>query len=446
MNDSTNNGSTDPHHWFHYYQQSNSPANPAAFASGGTGFGFSETNSTIVTTSFTTNNTSSPNNSTSLGSGDVNVQLNAQGKPIRRRSRASRRTPTTLLNASTTNFRSLVQQFTGCHNTKASSFGSQKGPVNLSFGNQNDHQIIGTSSRIAPVGSEYMYNQQQMNPVVQQHQGQQWQQQEMYDNSQINNNNNNMQSGGLDDFAIDDVSDLHELMDESSSFSTGDNNRDDMSGNTDFRSANMQTLKDSEMLRYFSEENPSFFVTLPRDDRDLREMKLPDNFVNSLRQSIPSKVILVLANGHETYVNFKKSEQSLCHMKEFDIDCREMEIVDEPVQLPVNLEVDIHNNENMTFTHVMTASNVDNTSHGVYIPSYIESPNGQWIAADMVNLRTAAGSWYVGVVKSGKMFRLSSGWNQFVRDNEISLHETFVFQLLEEDQAVVFLVTFPHRP
>ena len=49
----------------------------------------------------------------------------------------------------------------------------------------------------------------------------------MYGNSQINNNNfNNMQSGGLDDFGIDDVPDLHELVDESSSFSTGDNNRD----------------------------------------------------------------------------------------------------------------------------------------------------------------------------------------------------------------------------
>lgn len=225
MND-TNKASTDPHQWFHYYQQSNNTAaNPA---SGGSGFRFSETDSTIVTTSFTTNNmTSSPNNSTSLGSTDV--QLNPQAsssKPIRRRSRASRRTPTTLLNASTTNFRSLVQQFTGCHNTKASAFGSQKGPVNLSFGNQNDHQILGTSSRIEPLGSKYVYN-QQMNPVVQQHQEQQWQQQEMYQNSLMNNNNNNnMQSGGLDDFAIDEVPDLHELMDESSSFSTGGNNRD----------------------------------------------------------------------------------------------------------------------------------------------------------------------------------------------------------------------------
>ncbi|KAL9245931.1 hypothetical protein vseg_019526 [Gypsophila vaccaria] len=35
------------------------------------------------------------------------------GKPARRRTRASRRTPTTLLNTDTTNFRAMVQQFTG---------------------------------------------------------------------------------------------------------------------------------------------------------------------------------------------------------------------------------------------------------------------------------------------------------------------------------------------
>lgn len=34
-------------------------------------------------------------------------------KPIRRRTRASRRTPTTLLNTDTTNFRAMVQHFTG---------------------------------------------------------------------------------------------------------------------------------------------------------------------------------------------------------------------------------------------------------------------------------------------------------------------------------------------
>lgn len=52
-------------------------------------------------------------------------------KPIRRRSRASKKTPITVLQANANNFRTLVQQFTGCPGT-AISF---KGPLNLSFSN-----------------------------------------------------------------------------------------------------------------------------------------------------------------------------------------------------------------------------------------------------------------------------------------------------------------------
>lgn len=58
-------------------------------------------------------------------------------KPIRRRSRASKRTPTTLLNANTKNFRALVQQFTGCPSSTLSSTSSSlaihKGPITLNF-------------------------------------------------------------------------------------------------------------------------------------------------------------------------------------------------------------------------------------------------------------------------------------------------------------------------
>lgn len=57
-------------------------------------------------------------------------------KPIKRRSRASKRTPTTLLNANAKNFRALVQQFTGCPSTPMS-FRNQRGPVNLNFGLKN---------------------------------------------------------------------------------------------------------------------------------------------------------------------------------------------------------------------------------------------------------------------------------------------------------------------
>ncbi|CAL0301542.1 unnamed protein product [Lupinus luteus] len=61
-------------------------------------------------------------------------------KPIRRRSRASKKTPTTLLNANTTNFRALVQQFTGCPSTTMSSLGVHKGPITLNFKNGSSKQ------------------------------------------------------------------------------------------------------------------------------------------------------------------------------------------------------------------------------------------------------------------------------------------------------------------
>ncbi|KAK4440367.1 VQ motif-containing protein 22 [Sesamum alatum] len=54
------------------------------------------------------------------------------GKCIRRRSRASKKTPTTLLNANANNFRALVQQFTGCHSAPPT-FRTCKGPINLNF-------------------------------------------------------------------------------------------------------------------------------------------------------------------------------------------------------------------------------------------------------------------------------------------------------------------------
>lgn len=63
-------------------------------------------------------------------------------KPIRRRSRASRRTPTTVLNASPTDFRALVQRFTGCDSkdnlASASLVNLPKGPVNIDFSRTND--------------------------------------------------------------------------------------------------------------------------------------------------------------------------------------------------------------------------------------------------------------------------------------------------------------------
>lgn len=62
---------------------------------------------TTVTASEGGGGTSAPRNN------DQPLDRGHRARPIRRRSRASRRTPTTLLNTDTTNFRAMVQQFTG---------------------------------------------------------------------------------------------------------------------------------------------------------------------------------------------------------------------------------------------------------------------------------------------------------------------------------------------
>ncbi|CAI9090652.1 OLC1v1025469C1 [Oldenlandia corymbosa var. corymbosa] len=68
-----------------------------------------------------------------------NVDLSPKGgigKQVKRRTRASRRTPTTLVNSSIKNFRSVVQQYTGFRSSTASGFNSVdgKGPITLNFG------------------------------------------------------------------------------------------------------------------------------------------------------------------------------------------------------------------------------------------------------------------------------------------------------------------------
>ncbi|KAG6691366.1 hypothetical protein I3842_10G061900 [Carya illinoinensis] len=89
-------------------------------------------------------------------------------KPIRRRSRASKRTPTTLLNANTGNFRALVQHYTGCPSPAAAgtiSFGNRKEPVNLDFGrggsSEVENQRIKTSSLMALFGNRNYHSLQQ---------------------------------------------------------------------------------------------------------------------------------------------------------------------------------------------------------------------------------------------------------------------------------------------
>ncbi|KAF5729223.1 hypothetical protein HS088_TW21G01382 [Tripterygium wilfordii] len=143
-------------------------------------------------------------------------------KPIRRRSRASKRTPTTLLKANTTNFRALVQQFTGCPRAPIP-FATQKGPITLNFGAGSAHNYNYSSStnfrKKFYLQRFQRENWSQQNEQQQQHQQylQQQEQQEYYSVEQILDNisNDGSNSGSQnveidDDFVLNDFS-LDEL-------------------------------------------------------------------------------------------------------------------------------------------------------------------------------------------------------------------------------------------
>ncbi|XP_047947127.1 VQ motif-containing protein 22-like [Salvia hispanica] len=76
---------------------------------------FSQINQSINTspTAALANGSSSSNNNNNNNNNHLSPEEGRVAKPARRRSRASRRTPTTLLNADAANFRAMVQHFTG---------------------------------------------------------------------------------------------------------------------------------------------------------------------------------------------------------------------------------------------------------------------------------------------------------------------------------------------
>uniref|UniRef100_A0ACD5V701 Uncharacterized protein n=1 Tax=Avena sativa TaxID=4498 RepID=A0ACD5V701_AVESA len=92
------------------------------------------------------------------------------GKPARRRSRASRRAPVTMLNTDTSNFRAMVQQFTGIPSGPYGPAGG--GPV-ISFGAAGGSSGVGMPVRPSPSSAVMsfdhlggQYQQQQHRPAV----------------------------------------------------------------------------------------------------------------------------------------------------------------------------------------------------------------------------------------------------------------------------------------
>uniref|UniRef100_A0A1D1Z1W4 VQ domain-containing protein n=1 Tax=Anthurium amnicola TaxID=1678845 RepID=A0A1D1Z1W4_9ARAE len=166
--------------WVQFYQRNLSHQPTGGGGGGGSGssggiiLGHAPpmTESTVVTT------TTTPPSPAGAG-GDRAVQPplttveGRVGKAARRRSRASRKAPTTVLNTDTTNFRAMVQQFTGVPTRSfqspyphmvADDGGGGGGPATLSFGH------------VGGGGSHLHHQQPSLFPFQQQQQQQQYQQ------------------------------------------------------------------------------------------------------------------------------------------------------------------------------------------------------------------------------------------------------------------------------
>ncbi|XP_028799349.1 VQ motif-containing protein 22-like [Neltuma alba] len=157
-------------------------------------------------------------NSTSSASTSTH-HLSPEGrvaKPVRRRSRASRRTPTTLLNTDTTNFRAMVQQFTGGPSAPYAptpSSTASSGLASLGFGFGPRHAHIGPTGGLMvgpPAGYHLQQHQQQPQLFQQQNLAFHGSNPEAGDqsrflqrlNSSSNNNNNPRASNNATDLGI----------------------------------------------------------------------------------------------------------------------------------------------------------------------------------------------------------------------------------------------------
>ncbi|ESQ47658.1 hypothetical protein EUTSA_v10021568mg [Eutrema salsugineum] len=131
------------------------------------------TTSTITSTTVTT---ASPSGEATSTDSRLSPETGRVTKPARRRSRASRRTPTTLLNTDTSNFRAMVQQFTG--GPSAMAFGSGNTTSGFSLTTSSD-PTAGSSQQTPwqynfqphappqpPPQRAYMFSLSNVNPIV----------------------------------------------------------------------------------------------------------------------------------------------------------------------------------------------------------------------------------------------------------------------------------------
>ncbi|XVF20958.1 hypothetical protein REPUB_Repub12eG0048800 [Reevesia pubescens] len=187
-----------PSDWPQFYQQNLSNqeiSNRVRVVSSESMFGDQGSDATVMSTTITS--TSGPNPLSSGPASSSGGHLSPEGrvgKPVRRRSRASRRTPTTLLNTDTTNFRAMVQQFTGGPSAPFAAGTAHPGGPNFGFGFGGRQTHLNPSSLMVPPHGFQLQYQQQQQPHQQhqliQHQNQAY----MFS---LNSNNNPGAAGDL---------------------------------------------------------------------------------------------------------------------------------------------------------------------------------------------------------------------------------------------------------
>ncbi|XP_031254165.1 VQ motif-containing protein 22 [Pistacia vera] len=151
-----------PGDWTQFYQQNvsgsgqmNPPGRPSS--------GISPVSDSMITSVTTSLASSSASAAAASGSNIGNLSPDGRvSKPVRRRSRASRRTPTTLLNTDTTNFRAMVQQFTGGPTAPFASGPHPGGPSGFNFGlgGGRQVQVNNPGNVMVPPGYHFQYQAQ----------------------------------------------------------------------------------------------------------------------------------------------------------------------------------------------------------------------------------------------------------------------------------------------
>lgn len=160
--------------WMQFYNPNFSGSQGAAATTPPTLFADRVSDATVVTTAATTqlgSGSSSP--TAAAGTNRLSPEGGRVSKPVRRRSRASRRTPTTLLNTDTTNFRAMVQQFTGGPTAPFAASGAHPGGPGFAFGLGTRQNFLNPSAGMVPALAGYHYQQHQQQPQNLYHQQQQ---------------------------------------------------------------------------------------------------------------------------------------------------------------------------------------------------------------------------------------------------------------------------------